>query len=283
MLDLDPSFPGLQVLCCLKGGKSSPAVIREFGAKVRQNDRLHAKVVWTSHGAVVGSANASSNGLVAEESSAIGLDEAGIFVDDERTLAEIQHWFDAQYKAARAVTEADLKDAAQARNRTPLVGESVELIDLPRKLLKQSKLAVMLWNASCSDEENEQVEALEGRPNFETLSWYITSSTLVSRYPYGYDCLLFRASRNREKLYRFDGMEHFEPQSEWQKTESGSVVWVTELGPEPNGAWKIGGLPPIVVGKRSEDEIRARVRAKKLRLKNDLININGGRLFRGSL
>jgi hypothetical protein len=37
----------VRLLCCLKGGKSDPDIIRKFGRRVRQHDHLHAKVIWT--------------------------------------------------------------------------------------------------------------------------------------------------------------------------------------------------------------------------------------------
>jgi hypothetical protein len=39
-LNLDPKKPGLEVICCLKGGKSDPDVIRQLGKKVLQIDNL---------------------------------------------------------------------------------------------------------------------------------------------------------------------------------------------------------------------------------------------------
>ena len=79
---LDPKRSDLQIVCCLKGGKSAPEVIEQFGKKARQNDKLHAKVIWTPSGAIVGSANASSNGLPDEEKMIEGLIEAGAYLDD---------------------------------------------------------------------------------------------------------------------------------------------------------------------------------------------------------
>src|SRR5437764_8671672 len=67
LLKLDPKRRDVEVVCCLRGGKSAPEVIKQFGFRARQNDQLHAKVIWTNAGAIVGSANASSNGLPEEE------------------------------------------------------------------------------------------------------------------------------------------------------------------------------------------------------------------------
>jgi hypothetical protein len=107
---------GVNIICCLQGGKSDPDVIEKFGKRAHHNDRLHAKVIWTPTAAIVGSANASSNGLPEEESRATGLIEAGIYVDDKRNLHAIEIWFDSQFRNAKRVTANDLQKAREARN-----------------------------------------------------------------------------------------------------------------------------------------------------------------------
>src|SRR5690349_21006559 len=81
LLKLNPRRRNVRVICCLEGGKSAPSVIRKFGRKAKQNDMLHAKVVLAGNRAIVGSANASSNGLVEEENLARGLIEAGVLLE----------------------------------------------------------------------------------------------------------------------------------------------------------------------------------------------------------
>jgi hypothetical protein len=92
-------------------------VIGRFGGHARQHDKLHAKVIWTRDGAIVGSANASSNGLPEEEQSAVGLIEAGVFIKEAAALSEIGRWFDIQYNSARRITKADLQSAKLERDR----------------------------------------------------------------------------------------------------------------------------------------------------------------------
>jgi hypothetical protein len=78
---------------------------------------LHAKVIWTRDGAIVGTANASSNGLPQEEHSAIGLIEAGVFIKEAAALNEIGRWFDIQYDSSRRITKSDLESAKLERDR----------------------------------------------------------------------------------------------------------------------------------------------------------------------
>jgi hypothetical protein len=72
-LGISKSQARLTVICNLSMGGTNPAVIRSLrtthGAPtVRQNDRLHAKVYLFAHAAVIGSSNASANGLALEGS-----------------------------------------------------------------------------------------------------------------------------------------------------------------------------------------------------------------------
>jgi hypothetical protein len=115
LLGLKPSRSNLTVVCCLKGGKSDPDVIEKFGRRIKQNDRLHAKVIWTPRGAIVSSANASSNGLPEEEGISQGLIEAGIFVSDEPELSSIKQWIGELYDKAKPIGQKDLQNAREAR------------------------------------------------------------------------------------------------------------------------------------------------------------------------
>src|ERR1044071_2221803 len=116
-LGLDSRRKNVKVICCLANGKSDPNVISKFAKRARQNDRLHAKVIWTPTAAIVGSANASSNGLPEEENKTVGLVEAGILIDDKELLKEIGSWFDSEFKKAARITKLDLKQAKEARDR----------------------------------------------------------------------------------------------------------------------------------------------------------------------
>lgn len=115
LLKVNPKREGVRVLCCLNGGKSDPDVIKKFGRRARQNDRLHAKVIWTPSGALVSSANASSNGMPEEEETALGLIEAGFYTEDDAALSAIHAWFDKEYKNGARITVDDLTAAAAER------------------------------------------------------------------------------------------------------------------------------------------------------------------------
>jgi len=106
-----------RIICDLSSGLCNPIVIRSMlerdNVVVLQLDSLHAKIVVGSDGAVVSSANMSSNGLGAEGSDASGTIEAGCFVqagtaDHQRISA----WFEEQWELARNISTDDLARAA---------------------------------------------------------------------------------------------------------------------------------------------------------------------------
>lgn len=108
-----------KIICDLESGACNPSVIRSLLA--RENcvtlklSGLHAKVVIGAEGAVVSSANMSTNGLGAEGAASSGTIEAGYFVspstpDYQRMTA----WFDRQWMQATPITERDLA-VAEAR------------------------------------------------------------------------------------------------------------------------------------------------------------------------
>ena len=104
---------------------------------VRHSDELHAKVYRFASMAVVGSANASGNGLGFEGAEA-GWREASYVVESEQDLARIDAWFKARWAEAKKVTATDLEAADRnfQRNRSRRAALSVEpgtdLIDLLR-------------------------------------------------------------------------------------------------------------------------------------------------------
>ncbi|TQK06957.1 phospholipase D family protein [Herbaspirillum sp. SJZ107] len=114
-----------RIICDLASGMCNPAVIASLldrdNTVVLQLAGLHAKVVVGSAGAVISSANMSTNGLGAEGADASGTIEAGYFVtpstSDHRRVAA---WFEEQWAQATLISQDDLTAAAMRwadRNR----------------------------------------------------------------------------------------------------------------------------------------------------------------------
>ncbi len=127
-----------RIICDVTLGGTSPNALRALGAP--KNDRLryvpslHAKVYISDRGAVVGSANASQNG--------VGLDgppsliETGVLVSpDNDTFGQAVIWFETQWKASKKVDTSAL-DLATKRfrpgrtpgSRTVRLGSLLDLI-----------------------------------------------------------------------------------------------------------------------------------------------------------
>ncbi len=113
-----------RIICDVTLGGTSPNALRAIGApdnaRLRYLPSLHAKVYISDRGAIVGSANASKNG--------VGLDgppsliESGVLVSpDNDTFGQAVIWFETQWKASKKVDTSAL-DLATKRfqpGRTP--------------------------------------------------------------------------------------------------------------------------------------------------------------------
>lgn len=115
-LGLDRPGLDLSIICNLDSGACNPAEIRKLGAltapkRLRSDPRLHAKVYWTPKGAVVGSSNASTNGLAVEGGPLDGWAEANVLIEEPEVLKKIEEWFDLRAGHAYEIGEDDLQRA----------------------------------------------------------------------------------------------------------------------------------------------------------------------------
>lgn len=92
----------VRILCNLSAGGCNPAVIRELiarGLQIRALGSLHAKVYLGATAAVLGSANASKDGLgLCDDGS--GWNEACALIDDPDAIAQLVDWFDGLWERA---------------------------------------------------------------------------------------------------------------------------------------------------------------------------------------
>lgn len=131
-----------RVICDLESGACNPSVIRNLRQRdncvVQKLSGLHAKVVISSAGAVVSSANMSTNGLGAEGADASGTVEAGYFVSaNSKEYDEIEAWYEGLWLQATAISDQDLSKAQmlwdfrkqhpQAQDAQPEMGDTTQL------------------------------------------------------------------------------------------------------------------------------------------------------------
>lgn len=104
-----------RIVCDLSMGGCWPNALEELGApnneRIRRRDGLHAKVYISDAGMVVGSPNASANGIGFNQKDAIWL-EAGTFHEPKsQAWDQAISWFDALFDGATIVDTAALADA----------------------------------------------------------------------------------------------------------------------------------------------------------------------------
>ncbi|WP_242141021.1 phospholipase D family protein [Sphingomonas sp. TREG-RG-20F-R18-01] len=114
-LGLDRHEIKAKILCNLESGACNPAEIRRLrdmpSILLKSHPALHAKVYWTFGAAVVGSSNASANGLAVEGADLRAWLEANVRVKDQVTLDEIEDWFGRVFAAGHEISDPDLERA----------------------------------------------------------------------------------------------------------------------------------------------------------------------------
>ena len=111
----------VRVICDLLSGACNPAeveALRGLGVRVKTLDRLHAKVWISGHDVIVGSANASRNGLPREDEQGTNANvEAAVLSQDPSLASELTGWFETQWCASTEIEERHLDHARQLWNR----------------------------------------------------------------------------------------------------------------------------------------------------------------------
>ena len=115
-----------RILCDLLSGACNPAEIRLLmgnGVKVKYRPQLHAKVWVNGNEVIVGSANASMNGLGFE--TAGPNIEAAVHLCDEKFAGSVQEWFTHHWDLAECVDEKSLQAAEREWNGTQNTGRAI--------------------------------------------------------------------------------------------------------------------------------------------------------------
>ncbi|MGO8114978.1 phospholipase D family protein [Rhizobium leguminosarum] len=130
-LGLRKPWKSLRVVCNLDSGACNPNEIKDLmtlgaNVEVRTDWRLHGKVYLTPERLVIGSSNASNNGLVVEGPMAMGWAEANVESTDAALMSQAREWCDARFEQAVEIDEIKLKFArvawAARRSAAPAAG-----------------------------------------------------------------------------------------------------------------------------------------------------------------
>jgi hypothetical protein len=111
-LGLDRPDLEAEIICNLDSGACNPSEIGKLRRlrphiPVRSDPRLHGKLYWTPGGIVIGSSNASTNGLAVED-GLVGWAEANIFSDDPKLIEAALAWFGPRKGCSYDITDAHL-------------------------------------------------------------------------------------------------------------------------------------------------------------------------------
>ena len=115
-----------RILCDLLSGACSPAEIEllmDSGVEVKYRPNLHAKVWMNGNEVIVGSANASMNGLGFE--TAGSNIEAGVHLRNEKVAENVQKWFTHHWNLAECIDSKLLKSAKQSWNKKQNTGGAI--------------------------------------------------------------------------------------------------------------------------------------------------------------
>jgi HKD family nuclease len=112
-----------QIVLNLAQGGTNPNVVKKLkklsepvgNLEVKQSDFLHAKVYLFDSAAMIGSSNASANGLAFEGNEIVGWDEANIVIcDNEQLQNRVSQWFEST--ASRDITREHIESAQERWN-----------------------------------------------------------------------------------------------------------------------------------------------------------------------
>lgn len=171
-----------RILLDLTAGATNPKVVKELqemkGVQVKQRDRLHAKLYLGENEMVVGSANASANGLGAEGHEATHWCELGVRTACPEALAQAAAWFERQWSSGRKITPRDLDVARRAwksRRRARPTNSTGSILDVARTNpgeLADRRIYVSVCTLELTEEEEAEGNARAMKLGQEPLFFY---------------------------------------------------------------------------------------------------------------
>ena len=148
-----------KIICNLESGATNPAVIEgliKAGAIVKSNPRLHSKVYLAGNTVILGSSNASGNGLALEGKELTGWIEANVLTNDESFVADVSQWFSEQWEIAINVKNTDIEQAKKLwlkrRQSRPYDSKDTSFFDLPLESLRDRQIFIAMYREDASSE-----------------------------------------------------------------------------------------------------------------------------------
>jgi PLD-like domain len=172
-----------RIICNLQSGACDPDEVqkmKKLGFNLRTHPRLHAKVYLAKRAVIIGSANASANGLAMSEGFS-SLREANIITDESTVLNDARMWFDKIWKEAHNITDLDIKEARRLWKKvpkTPIGGSLFEAFAKNDRELFDSVYIIVIFEEALDPGAKKQVKKIESQyPRFKrnTLWWQPTT------------------------------------------------------------------------------------------------------------
>jgi hypothetical protein len=160
----------VRIICNLYSAGCNPRVIAKLrkkpGVTVRSNARLHAKIYGGEGFVIVGSSNASTNGLCDEGAKALGWVEANVLTDDAGMLQSVTQlfeelWADEKTFEVTAAVVADAIAAYRPPSRDPGPSTARTLLAACREHPDEFRsVYVAAYNEDVSPAANEKLAAV---------------------------------------------------------------------------------------------------------------------------
>lgn len=229
-LGLEGKGTSASVVCNLRSGGTNPHEIQKLidqDIPVRQCHTLHGKVYLFDEQVIVGSSNASANGLALQGKELAGWREANILTADRSIYEAAERWMDEldtrpidQPDLDAAKVEFDKRRAAAAIMMPP----KTSLVDALRtrpETFKDRQIYVCVYLERFDEEDRRRVarerERREGDKAIDALGWEVpTDAKLVCFYINKRNAVLFEGFWER-------------PATEWKSAGSSPLYFMRKL------------------------------------------------------
>ena len=172
----------VRILLDLSAGASNPDVVDGLrklkGVRVKQLPRLHAKVYIGEREVVIGSANASANGLGAEGFEATHWTELSLRSRRVHTHAQAKAWFELQWAKGGRIDDEAIARArvawAKRRRERPISssGSILEVARLRPHELKDRNIWVNVCKEAMTQKQEREVERVAAERGIKPHAFY---------------------------------------------------------------------------------------------------------------
>lgn len=174
-----------KIICNLKSGGTNPREIQKLideNIPVLQCDDLHGKVYLFDEHVIIGSSNASANGLALQGNEVAGWREANILTTERSVYEAAERWF--QKLAARAITGPDViaaqaefdKRRAAATIRATALTSLVEAVRANPDTFRDRRIYICVYRELFGPLEIKQLKQARAQaqdPRVDALGWKV--------------------------------------------------------------------------------------------------------------